>query len=66
MWDVLTFDYDRTLSPVRSLKGSMKAARPGSIIVFHDSVKAEPNLKYVLPRFIEEMLSKGYVFKQLS
>lgn len=65
MWDVLTFDYDRTLAPQRCLKGSIEAARPGSIIVFHDSIKAEQNLRFVLPRFIEDMLSRGYVFKQL-
>ncbi|HZY80901.1 MAG TPA: polysaccharide deacetylase family protein [Cyclobacteriaceae bacterium] len=66
MWDVLTFDYDRTLAPEKCLRGSIEATRPGSIIVFHDSIKAGQNLRYVLPRFIEAMLSKGYVFKQLS
>lgn len=66
MWDVLTFDYDRSLSPAKCLQGSLAAVRPGSIVVFHDSVKAEPNLRYVLPRFMEEMLSRGYNFRQLS
>jgi peptidoglycan/xylan/chitin deacetylase (PgdA/CDA1 family) len=65
MWDVLTFDYDRSFAAERSLKGSLAATRPGSIIVFHDSLKAEGNLRYVLPRFIEEMLLRGYTFRQL-
>jgi peptidoglycan/xylan/chitin deacetylase (PgdA/CDA1 family) len=65
MWDVLTFDYDRSLASEVSLRGSLGAARPGSIVVFHDSLKAEKNLRYVLPRFIEEMLSRGYTFRQL-
>lgn len=65
MWDVLTFDYDRSLPPETSLKGSLKAVRPGSIVVFHDSLKAESNLRYVLPRFIEDLLLRGYTFKQL-
>lgn len=66
MWDVLTFDYDRTLSPYNCLKGSLHAARPGSIVVFHDSLKAEQNLRYVLPRFIEYFAEKGFSFKVLK
>lgn len=65
MWDVLTFDYDQSFSPERSLAGSLKTVRAGSIVVFHDSLKAEKNLTYVLPRFMEEVLSRGYTFKQL-
>jgi hypothetical protein len=66
MWDVLTFDYDRTFPARECLSGSVGAVRPGSIIVFHDSLKAEPNLRYVLPRFIEKMLEEGYSFRQLK
>lgn len=65
MWDVLTFDYDKSFSSERSLSGSLKAVRPGSIVVFHDSLKAEKNLMYVLPKFIEELTLRGYTFKQL-
>lgn len=65
MWDVLTFDYDKSLATGKCLNGSLKAVRPGSIIVFHDSVKAEKNVTYVLPRFIDNCLSKGYSFKVL-
>jgi peptidoglycan/xylan/chitin deacetylase (PgdA/CDA1 family) len=65
MWDVLTFDYDRSLDSEKCLNGSLKAVRPGSIIVFHDSLKAEKNLTYVLPKFIDNCLSDGYRFKVL-
>ncbi|MEJ0029263.1 MAG: polysaccharide deacetylase family protein [Bacteroidota bacterium] len=65
MWDVLTFDYDRSLDSEKCLRGSLKAVRPGSIIVFHDSVKAEKNVTYVLPRFIDSCLSNGYSFHVL-
>lgn len=65
MWDVLTFDYDKALPGERSLAGSLDAVRPGSIVVFHDSLKAENSLRYVLPRFMAELLSRGYTFKQL-
>lgn len=65
MWDVLTYDYNHTVSPERCLSNSIKTIRNGSIVVFHDSVKAERNLKYVLPRFIETCIEKRYKFKQL-
>lgn len=65
MWDVLTFDYDRSLAEEKCLRGAISAVRNGSIVVFHDSIKAEKNLTYVLPRFIEHCASNGYSFKSL-
>jgi peptidoglycan/xylan/chitin deacetylase (PgdA/CDA1 family) len=62
MWDVLTMDYRRTLGPERCLRKTIHAARDGSIVVFHDSHKAEKNLTYVLPRFIDHFKSLGYEF----
>lgn len=66
MWDVLTRDYDRTLPPSACLRGSLRAIRPGSIVVFHDSIKAEKNLLYVLPRFLEGARGQGYSFALLG
>lgn len=66
MWDVLTHDYDQTNSPETCLKHSIRATRNGSIIVFHDSLKAEHNMSYALPRYIDHFLSKGYKFNVLS
>ncbi len=65
MWDVLTRDYDQSLSAEKCLKASLQAVRDGSIIVFHDTVKAERNLTYALPRFVEECLNRGFIFKAL-
>ena len=65
MWDVLTFDYDRSLAEEKCLRGATGAVRSGSIVVFHDSIKAEKNLLYVLPRFLDHCASKGYSFKSL-
>ncbi len=65
MWDVLTHDYARSISTDNCLSGSISATRPGSIVVFHDSLKAEKNMRYVLPRFIDHFASQGYVFKSL-
>ncbi|NBW37687.1 MAG: polysaccharide deacetylase family protein [Cytophagia bacterium] len=62
MWDVLTRDYDATLAPAHCLKQSLAATRSGSIVVFHDSLKAEKNLTAVLPKYIEACLAQGYTF----
>ncbi|MBL7840196.1 MAG: polysaccharide deacetylase family protein [Cyclobacteriaceae bacterium] len=66
MWDVLTHDYDQAKSPEACLKNSIRATRSGSIIVFHDSLKAERNMSYALPRYIDHFLGKGYNFNVLS
>lgn len=63
MWDVLTRDYDATLSSESCLKHSLQATRNGSIVVFHDSLKAEKNLREVLPKYIEACLAQGYTFE---
>lgn len=66
MWDVLTVDYNKNVSPEACFKNSVAATRNGSIVVFHDSLKAERNMMYSLPRFIEHFLEQGYVFKSIS
>ncbi len=66
MWDVLSKDYRQDLEPERCLENTVAVTRPGSIIVFHDSYKAEKNLRYVLPRFISHFLAKGYSFKSIA
>jgi len=65
MWDVLTHDYSKNISRSSCLAGSIKAARPGSIVVFHDSLKANRNLTYVLPKFLEHFSKLGFQFKSL-
>jgi peptidoglycan/xylan/chitin deacetylase (PgdA/CDA1 family) len=66
MWDVLTGDYDKNTSPEQCLNNAISYVRNGSIVVFHDNLKAQLNLQYALPRFIEHALSCGFQFKTLS
>jgi peptidoglycan-N-acetylglucosamine deacetylase len=66
MWDVLTKDYDQQLSEKECLKNALKYTDTGSVIVFHDSLKAEKNLRYVLPRFLKHFSDKGFVFQSLD
>jgi peptidoglycan/xylan/chitin deacetylase (PgdA/CDA1 family) len=65
MWDVLSGDYDKNTSPEKCLSNVVNNARKGSVIVFHDSVKAQRNMEYALPRFINDALAKGYEFDVL-
>lgn len=62
MWDVLTKDYDIYVSKEECLENATKNTKSGSIIVFHDSIKAYPNLEYTLPKTIQLLKEKGFVF----
>jgi peptidoglycan/xylan/chitin deacetylase (PgdA/CDA1 family) len=66
MWDVLSYDWDKSVSEERCLNNVISKAKEGSIIVFHDSVKASRNLKYTLPKVLDFYSSKGYEFKAIS
>ena len=65
MWDMLTNDYDATLTPEKCLQQAIKHTQRGSIIVFHDSLKAQRNMMYALPRFLEHFSRLGYAFDTL-
>ena len=65
MWDVLSGDFDQSLSPEFCLNYLKTHTRNGSILVFHDSEKAFPTLKIILPEYIKWAKSKGYNFKPI-
>ena len=66
MWDIISFDFDQEISKETCLENVLKNVRPGSIIVFHDSVKAAQNLKYALPKTLKFLKEKGYVCAKIS
>lgn len=66
MWDVLSKDYDPDTTPEECYQNVMDKAGSGSIVVFHDSIKAFRNMKYALPRAIESLLNKGFQFDKIS
>ena len=65
MWDVLSVDYDKEISPEQCLENIIKNTVPGSIIACHDSLKAFKNLEYALPKAIEYLKNKGFVFETI-
>lgn len=65
MWTVLTKDYDQNLDKDICLNNAIKYSKSGDIIVFHDSLKAEKNLRYVLPKYLAHFANEGYTFRSL-
>ena len=65
-WDVLNYDYDKLTSPKKCLDNSIRYTRNGTIIVFHDNIKAQKNLKYALPVYIEHFLKLNYKFATIK
>ena len=59
MWDVLSYDWDKEVSEEKCLQIVLQNIQPGSIVVFHDSVKAEKNLRYVLPKVLENLSNQN-------
>lgn len=66
MWDVLSADFDPNVSNENCLENVIRNIENGSIIVFHDSVKASEKLKYVLPKVLEYYSFLGYKFNHIE
>jgi peptidoglycan/xylan/chitin deacetylase (PgdA/CDA1 family) len=65
MWDVLSGDFDSALNSDQVTTNVLKNVKNGSIIVFHDSLKAFPRLQDALPAVLKKLQSAGYQFKTL-
>jgi len=65
MWDVLSGDFSPNVTPETCLRKTIKYSRPGSIILFHDSIKASINMQYSLPKLLEHFSGSGYSFEAL-
>jgi len=66
MWDVLSADFDINISGEQCAMNVLKNVRPGSIVVFHDSLKAEKNLRHALPLVLEQLAEEGYQFEGIK
>jgi len=63
MWNVLSADFDKSISKEKCLENILKNTKKGGVIVFHDSLKASEKLQFVLPKVLEEFSKKGFSFK---
>ena len=66
MWDILSADFDQNISKEKCLQNVIPNIQNGSIIVFHDSIKAFEKLQYVLPKTLTYLIEEGYTFKKLG
>lgn len=65
MWDVLSKDYDINLNGEHCYQRVIKSAQPGSVIVFHDSLKAQDRIRFALPKVMDHFIKMGYTFAAL-
>ncbi|MET0635833.1 MAG: polysaccharide deacetylase family protein [Chitinophagaceae bacterium] len=65
MWDVLSGDFDTSLTGEQCLRNIVLNIRPGSIVIMHDSQKAFERLSYLLPLLLVYLQKEGYVLKKL-
>jgi peptidoglycan/xylan/chitin deacetylase (PgdA/CDA1 family) len=66
MWSVLSGDFDTQITPEQCLDNVLKNTENGSIVLFHDSVKAFPQLEYALPKVLEQWSKEGFEFRVLG
>lgn len=66
MGGIVSQDYSSAMHPRKCLRNVTRFVKPGSIIVFHDSQKAERNMRYAMPRSLEYIKNMGLEFKLLE
>jgi len=66
LWDVLSGDFDKNFSGEQCFQNVAKHVKGGSIVVFHDSEKAFPNLQFALPKTLEFLKKEGYLMKKID
>lgn len=66
LWSVLSGDFDEKTSPKKCLNNVLKHAKSGSIIVFHDSLKAKENVLYALEGTLNHFANLGYEFSAIN
>ncbi|MBK6633548.1 MAG: polysaccharide deacetylase family protein [Chitinophagaceae bacterium] len=66
MWSVLSGDFDVRITPEQCCKNVLKNTKSGSVVVFHDSDKANERMRFALPVVLKYFSEKGYVFKKIT
>ncbi len=66
LWEIMSYDFDFNTSPEQCLSNVIRHTRPGSVVVFHDSLKASEKTLYALPRVLEHFAEKGWAFRKIG
>lgn len=64
MWSILSGDYNKNRSPEACFNNVKRNLKPGSVVVFHDSIKADNNMRYALEKTL--ILMRENNFKGVS
>lgn len=65
MWDILTGDFEQTMTGEQCAARAIKRTKPGSILVFHDNDISERNMRVALPIVLKALKEQGYAFPTL-
>jgi peptidoglycan-N-acetylglucosamine deacetylase len=60
MWEVLSADFDLSLDAAECIRNVTLNTQAGSIVVFHDSLKAWDRLRGALPTVLDHLMAEGY------
>lgn len=66
MWSVLSGDFDPSISREKCVENVLSHMQPGSIVVFHDSMKSEEKIKYALPLVLEKVRQNGWEAERID
>jgi peptidoglycan-N-acetylglucosamine deacetylase len=65
MWTVLSADFDQNITKEKCLRNVMENTTNGSIVLFHDSEKAQERMCYALPKFLKKFNVEGFTFEAM-
>ncbi|SHN13053.1 Peptidoglycan/xylan/chitin deacetylase, PgdA/CDA1 family [Cyclobacterium lianum] len=65
LWDLISWDFRKEMSPSVSLQQLIRKSANGSIVLFHDQKKTESFLRRMLPGYLDFLADAGYQAKPL-
>ncbi len=65
MWSLLSGDFNPQLNIPKALNQIKRKTQNGSIVVFHDSIKSEAQMKQLLPDYLDYLIANAYTCKTL-
>lgn len=66
MWSVLSGDFDKNILNEDCVNNVILNAKSGSIVVFHDSEKAQEKMLFALPKVLRYFSQLGYNFESIE
>lgn len=66
MWDVLSGDFDPDTTTEQCNKNVLNNVTQGSIVVYHDSLKAKEKVLTSLPYILDVLQKRGFEFKAID